>query len=414
MVENENTRDKLLVSNDLDVNNEMGVPPGVILNELLAYYTWYKNKSPDEVIVNTILMFYTPDEIRMAKELLWRFYGYKLLGKYQKRRGGNSLSVEKADMKDIQDALKTVDSNLDEDKQHSYVAKNMERLPKSAPQEAELGSIVTRLRNMELEMARMDKVVTQNVINIEGNATGIKATREHVEALGHASFEATAAAAELGMRNTGIPVWPTMPSHPRGAGGPHGAGGATAQRNQRGGRSVPEHGTDRRPNHGPQSDGRKMSSPVSGGPSQQRNSDNLNMSEPVREDNSDEQGFQMGREERRKQRRKAVFGKKRSEGLKAGVKPRELFLFGLDTDTTAEDIAQYIKGEDDSITIMGDIQRRSKEDADTSSFLIKVSWPDSKILMEPEFWPVGAGIRPYFRKRQQTPSGDSRGTSETT
>ena len=87
-------------------------------------------------------------------------------------------------MKDIQDALKTIDSNLDNDKQHSYVASDMDRLPRSAPQEAELGSILARLRNVELEMARMDKVVTQNAINVEGNTTAIKTARDHVEALG--------------------------------------------------------------------------------------------------------------------------------------------------------------------------------------------------------------------------------------
>ena len=400
-----NAREMILDSDELDVNTETGVTePSVILNELLAYYTYYMNKGSIEPIVNAIILFYTPDEIRRAKDLLWRYYGHRLLGKYQKRRGGNNVPVEKADMKDIQDALRVIDTTLDENEQHSYVAQNMGRLPRAVPEEAEAGSMLARIRNLELEFARMDRVVTQNAVTIEENTRAIEVGRDHAEAIGQASYEATAAAAAYVK-----------------------AANQQVQHAQPGGKVQRRDGV-----HQP-----RRTVPVSGGPpGDVRNNDNDVRNNDVRNkgvdiarqhnsgmvdhhmsdrsdsdeqrdgDGIDEQGFQLGRDERRKQRRKAVFGNKgRSDTLKTGGKPRELFLFGLDADVTAEEIAGYIQGEDNSITVIGDIERRSREGADTTSFLIKVSWSDSKKLMESEFWPEGAGIRQYFRKRKQRPAG---------
>ena len=387
-------------SDELDVNSEMGVEPSVIQNELLAYFIYYMHKSAIDSIINAIIIFYAPDEIRKSKELLWKYYGSKLLGKYEKRRGSAKQSVERSDLKDITEALKTIDENYDEDKQHTCVAINMDRLPRVKPEEAEMGSILSRMRDMELELRKMDAVVTQNAVNVEANTRAIKAQHDHVEALGLAAFETTSTLAQNAgyvnavKRNTSSNVGSGNNQSQHDGATSGAASGATyrggARQNQTRG----------------QADSRRNT--ISSGDGSNQGHD---ASTSQRTDNSDRSdGFQYGREERRKMRRKAVFGNKQghSETLKTGVKPRELFLFGFDSETTAAEITEYILEEDSTVRIIGDIERKSREGADTTSFLLKVSWPDSKKILEPEFWPEGAGIRPFFRKREQRSShGDS-------
>ena len=390
---------EMLNSDDLDVNSELGVEPSVIQNELLAYFTYYMNKSAIDSIVNATLMFYAPDEIRKSKDLLWKYYGSKLLGKYEKRRGSSKQSVEKSDLKDIQEALKIIDENYDEDKQHICAAiNNMDRLPRVKPEEAEMGSILSRMRDMELEFRRMDAVVTQNAVNVEANTRAIKEQHDHVEAMGLAAFETTSTLAQNAGYVNAVKRNTLNPNQGNAGAASGAASGAVSGASNGGG--------DRKNQTTGQTDTRRNT--IASGEGSNRGHDG---SSSQRTDNSDgSDGFQYSREERRKMRRKAVFGKKQgqSETLKTGIKPRELFVFGFDAETTAEEITGYILEEDPTVRLIGDIERKSREGADTTSFLLKVSWPDSKKLLEPEFWPEGAGIRPFFRKRERrTSHGDS-------
>ena len=101
-------------------------------------------------------------------------------------------------------------------------------------------------------------------------------------------------------------------------------------------------------------------------------------------------------------RRKPNFGTKIDSSLLGGKRTRDLFIYNLDNSTTAEAVADYINGQDDTINICtDDIVVQSKDDAHTKSFRVTIDSNSFDTVNSNDFWPSTIAYRPFFHKRTQ-------------
>ena len=103
----------------------------MILNELLTYATSYRSNNAIENIKKLMLDFYTSDEILTAKKLLWDVYG-NFLENFTDRRTTDNRTAEDANLNDILIALINLDAK---NVTTEFVAKDLHRVPKRAPEE---------------------------------------------------------------------------------------------------------------------------------------------------------------------------------------------------------------------------------------------------------------------------------------
>lgn len=119
-----------------------------IVNELLTYITFYI-RSPSDKIQTAVARFYMPAEIELARDILWEAMGEVKIGKKNNRKDSAARSANDANLADIIQALKIymeLDTNI------SFVARNIERMPKWGPEEISLFSIAERVSQLESEL----------------------------------------------------------------------------------------------------------------------------------------------------------------------------------------------------------------------------------------------------------------------
>ena len=94
----------------------------LIINELLAYASYYIKISPMEKIFTVLSRFYVPAEVDKAKTILFDSVN-SLSGKLVLRRDSTIRTANEANLGDILSGLKSCSSDMDNIK---FVAGNME------------------------------------------------------------------------------------------------------------------------------------------------------------------------------------------------------------------------------------------------------------------------------------------------
>lgn len=129
-----------------------------LVNELLAYASYYINRCPIDKLHPAIVKFFVPAEIELAKDALWPFITESDPSKKKTlRKDSTSRSASEANVADILQALKNTDLE-----KVNFVARDLERLPKWGPEEISLLALADRLAHVEAELL----VVKEDVANI--------------------------------------------------------------------------------------------------------------------------------------------------------------------------------------------------------------------------------------------------------
>lgn len=131
------------------------------VNSLLTYVcTYYDGSSRDKVHL-AVANFYSVDEIKIAKKLLWDRFESDL-PKFESRRDSDNRSAKDMMVSDILGALDHLDNAKVE---YSFVTRDIKRLPKFSPEETNVCSMVDRVVTVEMKCTEMDE--RQNVCGME-------------------------------------------------------------------------------------------------------------------------------------------------------------------------------------------------------------------------------------------------------
>ena len=133
-----------------------------IQNEVLSFVNFYRSSSASKDVKEACLLFYTDDELEVAKKCL--LSKFSCLVNPAQRKDSEKRSKGEAIFKDILDMLVELDNkNI----VVNCVAENLRRLPSYRPEEYNTVSILERLNKLEKE-------VKGNTVKIDCNATNIE------------------------------------------------------------------------------------------------------------------------------------------------------------------------------------------------------------------------------------------------
>ena len=346
----------------------------IVVNEVLSYCAYYMHSSTRDAIKRVVLDFYNPEEISYAKRTLWDSLGSEFLGNTKSRQDSHIRFAHECEIDDILNALAKIDADQSDSEGHvHFVAYDLGRLPRVAPEELDVSSLALRLIDLEHKYKSLESKVAKNSDNVA------LAMDINLQTTGYAN------AARRHVPNTTpgqVISRPTQkPPHPP--------------------RPPPVAQDDTNVNTALNAEPTSSDASGSAAISASRNSPSPAASGSS--SSSDSGGFQLQREERRRlakrTSRQPVYGSSESvSALRAGKRHRDLFVFNLDADTTGEGLKKFLL---DSEITAEEVECQSKDNSFNKSFRLKVDSVDADKLLKPEFWPARVGIRPFFRKRVQ-------------
>lgn len=132
------------------------------MNKLLAYIGFYRNRSHMDMLRRIVLSSFTPSNISEAKTILTASFSTKLdscafLGD---RRSSSTRAAHEAMLDDIFGMLDLLDTNEHLSKT-TFVAANLELLPKVGPEDLNLAEIADRQSRMETTIKEVVYTVGQ-------------------------------------------------------------------------------------------------------------------------------------------------------------------------------------------------------------------------------------------------------------
>lgn len=135
-----------MAESDDEATDESLWPRKLVINELLSYLQFHKAYAVD-ILQGAISKFYVPLEVEVAKDILWANLQSSANIKKPVRKHSSSRSATDANITDMIQTMKT--HNFDH---VHFVALNLDRLPKWAPDELSLVSLATRVAHLEAEI----------------------------------------------------------------------------------------------------------------------------------------------------------------------------------------------------------------------------------------------------------------------
>jgi hypothetical protein len=140
--------------------------PNLIVNELLCYISFFRNKSNADSLRRTVLSFYVPTDISEAKKKLCQTFHTSLNScpLLAERRSSSTRAAHEAETDDIVgilDALDMQGSLVGV----SFVAANLDALPKFGPEEINVAAVVDRQVRVETAIQEISTTVQQLASN---------------------------------------------------------------------------------------------------------------------------------------------------------------------------------------------------------------------------------------------------------
>ena len=143
----------------------------VVQSELLTYVVHYYQRNSAEKIKNTVLAFYTAEEIVTAKTVIWHAYE-NCLPPERRRVTTDKRSANEANLTDIIGAVSDLDAK-GKVLSGRFCAMKLDRLPKYAPEETNVMAMMDRMRVVELQLIEVQDLSTRNRECIVKNARHI-------------------------------------------------------------------------------------------------------------------------------------------------------------------------------------------------------------------------------------------------
>ena len=129
-----------------------------VVSEALMYANFHRSTSSTDSIVTVLSSFYTTEELRAAKEALWRGCNdHEILGEWRERRDSPNRSESMAICEDIMQALISI-----EEKCCNLVCYGTQwsRIPKTSPECANFVSMSDRLEAMDAKFRLYEEKMT--------------------------------------------------------------------------------------------------------------------------------------------------------------------------------------------------------------------------------------------------------------
>ena len=143
----------------------------VVQSELLTYVVHYYQSNSAEKIKNTVLAFYTAEEMVTAKTVIWHAYE-NCLPSERRRVTTDKRSANEANLTDIIGAVSDLDAK-GKVLSGRFCAMKLDRLPKYAPEETNVMAMMDRMRVVELQLNEVQDLSTRNRECIVKNARHI-------------------------------------------------------------------------------------------------------------------------------------------------------------------------------------------------------------------------------------------------
>ena len=172
--------DKTLCEGCEQRGKDSGEAQAYVRSELLTYVMTYVNNSSPKKLIEAINMFYKPEEIYDARCLLWRIYGDKLQNIKVPRKPAPGTKVSDATVMKWADELVNVGFiplTKIPDLVMNFCAVDLSRVPKYAPEQDNLQSVLDRLALVEqivksqTQKIDANKSLIQEIRSDGGNAT---------------------------------------------------------------------------------------------------------------------------------------------------------------------------------------------------------------------------------------------------
>ena len=154
------------VEEDMDDGDVRTRYKETLIDPVLTFVIFAMNNSPMSLVANTLVQFYTAEELTFAKNKLWDCCDNIIIGQYTKRRDSTSRSVQEVLALDITGAIQKLDTvgslpNVVVD------PVGLNRIPKMIPSENNAISMCERLAAVENRMNTLEHTVSENACKSE-------------------------------------------------------------------------------------------------------------------------------------------------------------------------------------------------------------------------------------------------------
>ena len=394
----------------------------VVQSELLTYVVHYYQRNSADKIKNTVLAFYTAEEIVTAKTVIWHAYE-NCLPPERRRVTTDKRSANEANLTDIIGAVSDLDAK-GKVLSGRFCAMKLDRLPKYAPEETNVMAMMDRMRVVELQLNEVQDLSTRNRDCIVKNARHICEVGSRNSGADKPSYSAVVSNSPVSQRVKkavavgGGTAGNGYPSVKKVIGGGTAVYGYTGVKNAVGG------GSGIADNE--QSVNTGVRNAVGGGSGIAGNAQNDNTgvknAGAVAVDKADTvqnvyKGRPLGRRDivsvnttdtdngflyqprevrrmRKQQSHSAVVGTREANGRFRGAQApsRDIFVYRVENDALESEIECHVK---DNGIVPRSVETVSHADAMYKSFKLTVSVNDMGKVLDADFWPEGIMVRRY-------------------
>jgi hypothetical protein len=156
----------------------------VVINELLAYVQFFRNKANGEALKRTVLGFYSATDICCAKKsLIQKLHSHlECCALTAERRSSSARPAHEAEVEDICgifDALDTLNVLMN----CTFVAANFDNLPKFGPEELNIAAVVDRQVHTDATIRDMSVALNQLMLSRDCGSSDAGETAKQIAAI---------------------------------------------------------------------------------------------------------------------------------------------------------------------------------------------------------------------------------------
>ena len=356
-----------------------------VINELLAYVSTYVQQSSKVKLIDAVVEHFSADDISAARKVMQEI-GQVHIPEYTELHGSRTSSTLREnnvrEAEDICGGMTELHNILDrKDYFPQFLAADVSKLPRVAPEELNMMSVMDQLIGMQNEMKSLKSSVEANCLEILQQKTEVSGQETRLKAVeGHTSY-----ASKLKKSKANMP----------GAGSQNAAAGTPPGTNT------------------------QQVAPVAASTSQQVAPSAAATTQPTVGDHveakNDGGWQQQGRPGRRqlqgpiqsgdgvrKQRPPAIIGTKAATGrITGGPIDMHIKVWNVNPECESEDIKAYL--EEAGLTVKGDAVLFSRPEWNTKSFRMCIPIGEKETAIAPDLWPAGVKVgvyKMYFNERK--------------
>ena len=358
----------------------------VVLCELLAYVKCYRSRSTEFNIKQAVLRWFNAEDISGARSSLEEnvktlIPNFPHFGK--KRTDSANRSAREVMVSDILEMFKYLDAIQDHSKIPIFAAVDMAKIPPASPESAaDIMSLMETLSMQQRQLTQLQETITQMRKDVNSNTSEIERKNHN-----------------------------TLPNCERTSGASGGGRpGEPCESKKSCGRNTATEVAPRIES--------KITDSIQGKDSNKNDAErHPSFAQKAKEASSEPNSFQFPAKRPNKgsnkgagfSRTKAprICGTSKTESFKAGPSTIQVQLTNVNSQTTSENIEDYIKSVKDSSVAAVKIEDKSSAGWDTKRYVVTFNYEHLDSVMSPDFWPEEIYIKRWFPARtpsQKTPS----------